>query len=481
MTIHEQHTGHRGAGSRPRRAGHLRRAGSSWSVRVGTLADWSGASGRGRGTACRSSASSIRGIPDPRACGSGAATWRSIPRPIPCRSWARSIASMNWSTAPAPPMSCWPSPESGARSSRRGSARLVNPDVSIHCVSVDSGSLELDSLASQAAPAAWAAEGTERPRAWLRPSHGGRLAWGRIGKRLVDISVAATLLVLLSPLFAVVALAILISSGQADLLQATAHRARRTIVPHHQVPKHEMRRRARDGADLGAGSRRAMHPDRRLAPAHEHRRAPAVDQRRARRDEPGGSASRAADLRGRVPSHHPRLRPASRDARRDDGLGPGPRLAGTHLAPQAAPVRPGLHPSLVDRTGPSHPPDDHPTRLLGKDLVERIQASRRDRRAEHADSAPANGRRPLARSSSRPTMASNCCEPAWPVSRATGRADGNAGSRSWSPTTLRPTARRNGCHRIIPKSGWFDSSGTAASVRPRTPAWRRRVRRSSSS
>ena len=92
--------------------------------------------------------------------------------------------------------------------------QLVNPDVSIHCVSVDSGFLELDSLANQAAPPAWASEVSERPRAWLRPSHGGQLSWGRIGKRIVDISVAGILLFLLSPLFAVVALAILISSGR---------------------------------------------------------------------------------------------------------------------------------------------------------------------------------------------------------------------------------------------------------------------------
>ena len=103
--------------------------------------------------------------------------------------------------------------EGGSKLSPR-ITRLVNPDVSIHCVSVDSGFLDLDSLASQAASSTWAAEGTERPRAWLRPSHGGRVAWGRIGKRLVDIAVAGILLLLLAPLFAVVALAILISSGR---------------------------------------------------------------------------------------------------------------------------------------------------------------------------------------------------------------------------------------------------------------------------
>jgi exopolysaccharide biosynthesis polyprenyl glycosylphosphotransferase len=44
--------------------------------------------------------------------------------------------------------------------------------------------------------------------AWRRP------AWGRLAKRLLDVAVATTLLVLLAPLFALVAIAILMSSGR---------------------------------------------------------------------------------------------------------------------------------------------------------------------------------------------------------------------------------------------------------------------------
>src|SRR5262249_53564268 len=42
----------------------------------------------------------------------------------------------------------------------------------------------------------------------------GRVGWGRVAKRLLDLAVALALLVLLAPLFAVVALAILLSSGR---------------------------------------------------------------------------------------------------------------------------------------------------------------------------------------------------------------------------------------------------------------------------
>jgi undecaprenyl-phosphate glucose phosphotransferase len=87
--------------------------------------------------------------------------------------------------------------------------QLINSDVAVHCVSVDSGLQDLDSLASRAIDATWSSSGTDRPRGWLRTND-----WGRIVKRLVDISVAGILLILLAPLFALVALAILVSSGR---------------------------------------------------------------------------------------------------------------------------------------------------------------------------------------------------------------------------------------------------------------------------
>ena len=54
--------------------------------------------------------------------------------------------------------------------------------------------------------------------------------------------------------------------------------------PNHQVSQHEVRRRARDRADLGLRPRHPLHPDRRLAAAHQYRRAaPALERAYAAR------------------------------------------------------------------------------------------------------------------------------------------------------------------------------------------------------
>jgi undecaprenyl-phosphate glucose phosphotransferase len=92
-------------------------------------------------------------------------------------------------------------------------SQLINSDVAVQCVSVDSAPLELDSLATRAAAPTWSIDETVPPKTRHRLPHWGQLSWGRIGKRLVDVSVSAILLVLLAPLFAIVALAILISTG----------------------------------------------------------------------------------------------------------------------------------------------------------------------------------------------------------------------------------------------------------------------------
>jgi exopolysaccharide biosynthesis polyprenyl glycosylphosphotransferase len=92
--------------------------------------------------------------------------------------------------------------------------QLINSEVPVHCISVDSGILDLDSLTSRTLDATWTSSVSDRPRGWLRPSDWGNLSWGRIAKRAVDVVVAGILLLLLSPLFAVVAIAILISSGR---------------------------------------------------------------------------------------------------------------------------------------------------------------------------------------------------------------------------------------------------------------------------
>ena len=74
------------------------------------------------------------------------------------------------------------------------------------------------------------------------------------------------------------------------------------------------------------------------------------------------------DLRHAVPGRH-------------DRLGASPRLARPHLAAQAGPVRSGLHPALVALAGPADLAHDHSTRLLGQDHVEGIEAAGEDRAA----------------------------------------------------------------------------------------------------
>jgi undecaprenyl-phosphate glucose phosphotransferase len=92
--------------------------------------------------------------------------------------------------------------------------QLTNSDVAVHWVSVDAGRLDLGTLIGAAGNPPAAIEEGERTRPRFLPPVRGQLSWGRIAKRLVDIGVSAALLLLLSPLFAIVALAVLISSGR---------------------------------------------------------------------------------------------------------------------------------------------------------------------------------------------------------------------------------------------------------------------------
>jgi len=92
--------------------------------------------------------------------------------------------------------------------------QLMNSDIAVQCVSVDSGGLDLDAISPRVVAPRWSMHPGERPRARFRLPGWGRLAWGRIAKRLVDVSLAAVLLVILVPLFAVVALAIGLTSGR---------------------------------------------------------------------------------------------------------------------------------------------------------------------------------------------------------------------------------------------------------------------------
>jgi exopolysaccharide biosynthesis polyprenyl glycosylphosphotransferase len=93
-------------------------------------------------------------------------------------------------------------------------SQLIPADVAVQRVSVDSGRLELETLAARAGSPRWSWHPGERPWARFHLPAWGRVTWGRVAKRLVDVAVALTLLVLLAPLFALVALAIVLTSGR---------------------------------------------------------------------------------------------------------------------------------------------------------------------------------------------------------------------------------------------------------------------------
>ena len=91
---------------------------------------------------------------------------------------------------------------------------LTNSEVSVHWVAVDAGRLDLGSLIGTAASPPVALEDDERTTTRFLPPVRGQLSWGRVAKRLVDIGISAALLTMLAPLFAIVALAILLTSGR---------------------------------------------------------------------------------------------------------------------------------------------------------------------------------------------------------------------------------------------------------------------------
>jgi exopolysaccharide biosynthesis polyprenyl glycosylphosphotransferase len=92
--------------------------------------------------------------------------------------------------------------------------QLINSDVAVQWILVDSGPLELGRVLPRSNSPNWSLHRGERPRSRFRLPEWGRLSGRRIAKRALDISVAAALLVLLAPLFLAVALAIWITTGR---------------------------------------------------------------------------------------------------------------------------------------------------------------------------------------------------------------------------------------------------------------------------
>jgi undecaprenyl-phosphate glucose phosphotransferase len=100
--------------------------------------------------------------------------------------------------------------------SRTKMTQLINSDVVVHCVFVDSGRVDFGSLnTSSASTTTWSLHSASAPfsRPVRRPRWD-RLNWPRAFKRLVDATVSALALLVLSPLFAMVAIAILVTTGR---------------------------------------------------------------------------------------------------------------------------------------------------------------------------------------------------------------------------------------------------------------------------
>ena len=114
---------------------------------------------------------------------------------------------------------------SGNRPPRMGPelSHLGNADVAVHYVQVDSGRLDFSALsgARSIGSTVWHVHSPSkptpiklRPRFALPQSSWHRLSWSRIMKRLIDTAIATCALVVLSPLLALVAIAILVTTGR---------------------------------------------------------------------------------------------------------------------------------------------------------------------------------------------------------------------------------------------------------------------------
>ncbi len=92
-------------------------------------------------------------------------------------------------------------------------SRLAKSDVSVHWVSVDAGRLDLGTLIGGDGPATTFSDPERSVTPFLAPAVG-RLSKARLLKRMIDIAVSSALLLMLTPLFTIVAAAILISTGR---------------------------------------------------------------------------------------------------------------------------------------------------------------------------------------------------------------------------------------------------------------------------
>ena len=100
------------------------------------------------------------------------------------------------------------------RLSRPQVSQLINSDVVVQWVLVDSARLDLGSLTASSNATTWSLHSPTRSQTHLRLPRWDRLTGPRSLKRIVDSTIAAFALLVLSPLFALVALAILVTTGR---------------------------------------------------------------------------------------------------------------------------------------------------------------------------------------------------------------------------------------------------------------------------
>ena len=180
---------------------------------------------------------------------------------------------------------------SGLRNERPPVTQVINSDVIVQWILVDSGRLDLGSLTTSSPSTTWTLHPVGSAGIRYGNSRSGTGSPGRVrpnGRR--------TSLLPSCPFFAHSRCLLWSPSHLSDLrsthfLHSRSGRTGGAAVSDHQVSKHEVRCRAGDRTDLGLRSRQTVHEDRRLASALQHRRVTATLERAARRHESGRASA----------------------------------------------------------------------------------------------------------------------------------------------------------------------------------------------
>ncbi len=154
-------------------------------------------------------------------------------------------------------------------------------------------------------------------------------------KRVMDVALSLLALLLLSPLLCLIALLVKLTS-RGDVL----YRQERCGLngKSFQMLKFRSLRvnaESETGRGLGAEERQPQDLARGFSAQHQPGRAAAVAQCPVRRHEPGRPTAGTTLLCAAIQQDHPQLHGAPLRQGRHHRLGPGPRLARQHLAPQA--------------------------------------------------------------------------------------------------------------------------------------------------